>query len=369
MHDGSRTRGCGRWQQRDSWRLCVQAGISDSSSSSGSRRAAAAAPAVASAAAKRCLLHARRFLDSGGVFKLEFGPKAFIVVSDPVVVRHLLKVRQRRRDAWRCAFVCRHGLRACCLCQRTHGRGPHCALLPHAVTLCLCALALSLFCRCSRPDRHSSRRMRSTTTRACWQRSWSLSWARDSYQRVRPHSAPLVVVTRLMRQKCCGKGCITLWLCIRAALAAASPCRLVCVRPFTPCLLLLCRLAPPLPLLHHADLETWRVRRRAIVPAFHKAYYEAMVAMFARCTQVHLCDMLCDCVDVARCAQARSGRVCIRCVRTARAMHAVACHRIHLLHCLLAAAAMLLQVSVDKLAAAAAASPDGRCVAAGCSAL
>lgn len=33
-----------------------------------------------------------------------------------------------------------------------------------------------------------------------------------------------------------------------------------------------------------ADLDTWRVRRRAIVPAFHKAYYEAMVGMFGRCT-------------------------------------------------------------------------------------
>lgn len=32
-----------------------------------------------------------------------------------------------------------------------------------------------------------------------------------------------------------------------------------------------------------ADLETWKVRRRAIVPAFHKAYYEAMVDMFGRC--------------------------------------------------------------------------------------
>lgn len=32
-----------------------------------------------------------------------------------------------------------------------------------------------------------------------------------------------------------------------------------------------------------ADLETWKVRRRAIVPAFHKAYYEAMVDMFAAC--------------------------------------------------------------------------------------
>jgi len=31
------------------------------------------------------------FLESGGVYKLAFGPKAFIVVSDPVVVRHLLK--------------------------------------------------------------------------------------------------------------------------------------------------------------------------------------------------------------------------------------------------------------------------------------
>lgn len=36
--------------------------------------------------------HGCRFLDIGGVYKLAFGPKAFIVVSDPVVVRHLLKV-------------------------------------------------------------------------------------------------------------------------------------------------------------------------------------------------------------------------------------------------------------------------------------
>ncbi len=33
-----------------------------------------------------------RFIENGGVFKLEFGPKAFIVISDPVVARHLLKV-------------------------------------------------------------------------------------------------------------------------------------------------------------------------------------------------------------------------------------------------------------------------------------
>jgi cytochrome P450 len=34
-----------------------------------------------------------------------------------------------------------------------------------------------------------------------------------------------------------------------------------------------------------ADLETWKVRRRAIVPAFHKAYYESMARMFASCTE------------------------------------------------------------------------------------
>lgn len=39
-----------------------------------------------------CAFSACRFIESGGVFKLEFGPKAFIVVSDPVVVRYLLKV-------------------------------------------------------------------------------------------------------------------------------------------------------------------------------------------------------------------------------------------------------------------------------------
>lgn len=34
-----------------------------------------------------------------------------------------------------------------------------------------------------------------------------------------------------------------------------------------------------------ADLETWKVRRRAVVPAFHRQYYEAMAQMFGRCTQ------------------------------------------------------------------------------------
>lgn len=34
-----------------------------------------------------------------------------------------------------------------------------------------------------------------------------------------------------------------------------------------------------------ADLETWKPRRRAIVPAFHKAYLQAMVRMFCACTR------------------------------------------------------------------------------------
>ncbi len=34
-----------------------------------------------------------------------------------------------------------------------------------------------------------------------------------------------------------------------------------------------------------ADLETWKPRRRAIVPAFHKAYLEASVRMFGDCTK------------------------------------------------------------------------------------
>lgn len=34
-----------------------------------------------------------------------------------------------------------------------------------------------------------------------------------------------------------------------------------------------------------ADLETWKPRRRAVVPAFHKQFYEAMAVMFARCSQ------------------------------------------------------------------------------------
>lgn len=37
-----------------------------------------------------------------------------------------------------------------------------------------------------------------------------------------------------------------------------------------------------------ADLETWKPRRRAIVPAFHKAYLEAMTRMFCACTQQSL---------------------------------------------------------------------------------
>lgn len=34
-----------------------------------------------------------------------------------------------------------------------------------------------------------------------------------------------------------------------------------------------------------ANLEVWKPRRRAVVPAFHKAYLEAMVTMFGQCTR------------------------------------------------------------------------------------
>ncbi|EFN52906.1 hypothetical protein CHLNCDRAFT_138471 [Chlorella variabilis] len=90
------------------------------------------------------------FIESGGVFKLEFGPKAFIVISDPLVVRHLLKENYTNYD-----------------------KGVLAEILE-----------------------------------------------------------PIM-----------GKGLIP------------------------------------------ADLETWKVRRRAIVPGFHKAYLDACVAMFGRCTQ------------------------------------------------------------------------------------
>eukprot|EP00775_Hariotina_reticulata_P002604 gene2604-2906_t len=93
------------------------------------------------------------FIDSGGVYKLEFGPKAFIVVSDPVVVRYILKASAHEN-----AFNYDKGVLA-------------------------------------------------------------------------------EILEPIM-----GKGLIP------------------------------------------ADLDTWRVRRRAIVPAFHKAYYQAMVDMFGRCS-------------------------------------------------------------------------------------
>lgn len=34
-----------------------------------------------------------------------------------------------------------------------------------------------------------------------------------------------------------------------------------------------------------ADPETWKVRRRAIVPGFHKAWYNAMIGTFVNCNQ------------------------------------------------------------------------------------
>ena len=44
------------------------------------------------------------------MYKLAFGPKAFIVVSDPVVVRHLLKVLFEFLCLWTLAVIS-HNLR------------------------------------------------------------------------------------------------------------------------------------------------------------------------------------------------------------------------------------------------------------------
>ena len=50
------------------------------------------------------------FMDNGGVFKLAFGPKAFIVISDPVVVKHLLKDNAFNYDKGACTRLNRRVL-------------------------------------------------------------------------------------------------------------------------------------------------------------------------------------------------------------------------------------------------------------------
>lgn len=47
-----------------------------------------------------------------------------------------------------------------------------------------------------------------------------------------------------------------------------------------------------------ADFKTWKVRRRAIAPGFHKKWLECMTAMFGDCTQ-RLCDKLDDAAATA----------------------------------------------------------------------
>ncbi|CAG9464570.1 unnamed protein product [Pedinophyceae sp. YPF-701] len=48
-----------------------------------------------------------------------------------------------------------------------------------------------------------------------------------------------------------------------------------------------------------ADLETWKPRRRAIVPAFHKAYLNAMMRMFGACTMRSI-EKLEACLDTGK---------------------------------------------------------------------
>jgi hypothetical protein len=61
------------------------------------------------------------------VFKLEFGPKAFIVVSDPVVVRHLLKDNAFNYDKGeaRRQGRCSRGALTACWGLRRPARGRH----------------------------------------------------------------------------------------------------------------------------------------------------------------------------------------------------------------------------------------------------
>ena len=148
-----------------------------------------------------------RFLQYGPVFKLVFGPKAFVVVSDPVVARHLLKVRWGNgagaSSVWQ-AWRTQAGGRSHCESPREwHGilgmaywhTHPHLFLSFHLFSTraaevrvprqqgrswpsagyCLhlpFTFFLALF-----PPPHF-RRTPLTTTRACWLRSWSPSWAR-----------------------------------------------------------------------------------------------------------------------------------------------------------------------------------------------
>jgi len=109
------------------------------------------------------------------VYKLAFGPKAFIVVSDPVVVRHILKVP---------AGVCCPGCTLCCACRASTfcclsscGCPASCLVMPwrgtrhpdqaRAARKEGRAAPHPGCCACGR----TRRRTPSTMTRAFWQRS------------------------------------------------------------------------------------------------------------------------------------------------------------------------------------------------------
>ena len=48
------------------------------------------------------------YQDFGGVFKLLFGPKSFIVVSDPVIIKHILRDRYASTPSHSTPFYLRH---------------------------------------------------------------------------------------------------------------------------------------------------------------------------------------------------------------------------------------------------------------------
>ena len=63
------------------------------------------------------------------MYKLAFGPKAFIVVSDPVVVRHLLKVRRQELEPAYDQQSLRNGYLSASPAALVSGRSKHIKLL------------------------------------------------------------------------------------------------------------------------------------------------------------------------------------------------------------------------------------------------
>ena len=200
-----------------------------------------------SAAVSHPAARARRFLDSGGVYKLAFGPKAFIVVSDPVVVRHLLKARRRASPPKAGGDPIEQGF--------SNG-------------------ASRLWGHAPRPDNagKSERGGAGGTPGAVARKGLSarsgLQAMAGIYDKGVPAAAP---------QPRSGRASLNLRLTLSCPQEnAGNYDKGVLAEILEP--IMGKGLIP-------ADLDTWKPRRRAIVPAFHRAWLGAMVAMFNACTR------------------------------------------------------------------------------------